>query len=325
MFKLVISKKRGDKDHTMGEYDFTYEMPKTFDKRVVQFLEQIGRRNLAEAFLRCEKEYEDIDFAYYAGIKGDNWNKRAIDFTLEGLKEDILLLKSADAVVKEAIAKALKSSESGYLVRNICYFESDIELGKIVLPSSNEARLNADIETAQNVLGDIIQIGERVCLNPMFNSDTPENNINDLFRDMLFMKGYIETKDQTRHGISLSGKNAGEVDILLARNGKEIAIFEGLKLDSIKASYIDEHIKKAIINYNALGTATFIVTYVSNENFEAFWNRYFKYIKNFGFSLQEKTELCVLPHPNATTRLATQILSRDGYDFPVYFIAFKIQ
>lgn len=309
----------------MGGYDFTYEIPKTFDKRVVQFLEQIGRSNIAEAFLRCEKEYEDIDFAYYAGIKGDNWNKRAMDFTFDGLKDDILLLKSADAILKEAIAKALKSSESGYLVRDICYFESDIELEETVLPSSNEARLNADIGTAQKVLGDIIQIGERVCLNPMFNSDTPENSINDLFRDMLFMKGYIETKDQMRHGISLSGKDAGEVDILLTRDGKEIAIFEGLKLDSVKTSYIDEHIQKAIINYNALGTATFIVVYASNENFEAFWNRYSIYIKSFEFSLQEKTELYVLPHPNATTRLATQILSRDGYDFPVYYIAFKIE
>ena len=47
-----------------------------------------------------------------------------------------------------------------------------------------------------------------------------------------------------------------------------------MKLNSVNADYIDRHISKSITNYNALGTATFIVAYVNSANFEAFWERY---------------------------------------------------
>ena len=95
----------------------------------------------------------------------------------------------------------------------------------------------------------------------------------------MFAKGYDEVKDQTRHGISMSGKDAAEVDILLTKEGKEIAIFEGLKLDSVNKSYIATHIDKAIINYNALGTATFVVSYVSVADYKVFWEKFSSYIE----------------------------------------------
>ena len=142
---------------------------------------------------------------------------------------------------------------------------------------------------------------------------------------MLLFKGYDETKDQSRHGISAKGKNAAEIDILLTKDGKEIAIFEGLKVRSIDTSYIDEHINKAIINYNALGTATFIVSYVISANYEFFWEKYFNYIQQYTFPIQVKKEICQLAYPNAAIRVATLILERDGYDFPVYFITIKIK
>lgn len=309
----------------MGDYDFTYEIPDNFDRRVVQFLQQVGKVNVAQAFQRCLYEWEEIDFAYYAGFKtGDNWNKKAVDFTIEGLKEDVSLLKAENFKLKDAIGKALKPTESGFLVRDIYYFDNDISPESVKIPSSNEERLNADIATAQKVLDDLIKIGERICLNASINASTQENNINDSFRDMLIISGYDEVKDQTRHGISVSGKDAAEVDILLTKDGKEIAIFEGLNLEYVKKSYIDEHIDKAIINYNALGTATFIVAYVSSSDFEAFWGRYIEHIQAYSFPLQVKKRFQILAYPNASTRVATMILSRDGYDFPVYFIALKI-
>lgn len=308
----------------MGGYDFTYELPENFHIRVVQFLQQFGRMNVAEAFQRCKCEYEDVGLAYYAGLKGDNWNKKAVDFTLEGSNDDISLLQSTDSKVKDAIGKALRPSESGYLVRDIFYLVTDVSFQQMKIPQSNEERLRVDVEIANNVLNDLIQIGERICLNYSFNVSSSENSINDSFRDMLLMKGYNEVKDQTRHGVSVNEKDAAEVDILLTKDGKEIAIFEGLKLDSVKKTYIDEHIRKAIINYNALGTATFIVAYVSSGDFEFFWERYYNHIRDYEFPLQIKKAFRQFAHPNAATRIATLILSREGFDFPVYFIAFKI-
>lgn len=310
----------------MGEFDFTYELPKNFNIRVIQFLQQFGKTNIANAFKRCEYEYDDIGLAYYAGLKGDNWNKKAVDFTFEGLIDDISLLQSADRILKNAIEKALKPSESGYLVRNIYYFSSDDFEDDSKVPPSNEERLTCDLETARNVLNDLIQIGERICLNASFNESSSENSINDSFRDMLSIKGYNEVKDQTRHGVSTNGRDAAEVDILLTKDGKEIAIFEGLKLDCVNKSYIDEHIRKAIINYNALGTSTFIVAYVNSTDFESFWNRYSDYIELYSFpsQIQTKKAFKILPHPNAATRIGTLILTKDGFDFPVYFIALKV-
>ena len=309
----------------MGAYDFTYEIPDNFNKRIVQYLQQIGNAQIATAFMRCKYEYEKIDLAYYAGLRGgDTWDKYALDFTFEGMKEDISILKASDNIIQSALDKALKPNESGFLVRNVFYFDNDVSFDDWGVSSSNKERLNSDLTTARSVLSDLIQIGERVCLNPLYNASSSENTINDCFRDMLFMKGYDEVKDQTRHGISTNAKDAGEVDILLTRDGKEIAIFEGLKLDSVNTSYIDTHIDKAITNYNALGTATFIVAYVNCANFESFWDRYSSHIENYVFPISTKTDFKLLPHPNAAARVATQILSRDGYDFPVYFVALKI-
>lgn len=308
----------------MGTLDFTYEMPDNFKKRVIQYLQQMSNDNVVNAFIRCEYEYEKVDLAFYAGLKGDNWNKYALDFSIEGAKNDISVLKMADRVLKNVIDKALKPSESGFLIRNIFYLDNDDSFSVSKVPSSNEERLNADIESAKSVLNDFIQIGERICLNHSFNTSSSENTINDAFRDMLSIKGYNEVKDQSRHGISSSGKDAGEVDILLTKDGREIAIFEGLNLSSVNTSYIDEHIDKAIINYNALGTATFVVAYVCSANFEDFWERYSNHIKDYKFPLQVKKSFCILPYPNAAIRCATLILSRDDYDFPVYFMALKI-
>ncbi len=306
----------------MGKFDFTYEIPSTFETRVVQYFIQFGKQELADAFRQCAYEFEDQGLAYYAGLRGDNWNKRAVDVTVEGSESNTSILKKNDYLVKDVIGKALKPSESGLLVRNVFYLVSNIVISE---PASDIERLNADIETANGVLADLVWIGERVCSNQGYDYSCAENTINDYFRDMFLSKGYDETKDQTRHGISLSGKDAGEVDILFTKDGNEIALFEGLKLSSVDKNYIDMHIKKAIENYNALGTATFIVAYIKTPNYQNFWERYTEYLKSYKYDLTVKRMLEVKTYPNAATRVATVILSRDGFDFPVYFITFKIE
>ena len=306
----------------MGNYDFTYSLPSNFISRIHQLFEQQYNNNaLANAFERCEYEYEDVGLAYYAGLKGDNWNKNAIDLTIEGSKKDISLLKTNKEIVEFVISNALKSSETGLLLRNTMYLVSD---NLDILPETNEERLNADIKSAELVLTDLIKVGERLCSNATYTKNSSENSINDFFRDALSLMGYSEVKDQTRHGFSNSGKDAGEVDILITKDGKEVAIYEGLNLSSVNTSYIDSHIKKAITNYNALCTATFVVSYVSTTNYERFWDRFFEHLKENVFSLDVKREVQSMTHPNASTRVANTILSRDGYDFPVYFITFKL-
>lgn len=306
----------------MDLYDFTYTTPDNFSKRVFQYLQQ-NNSELAAAFSKCTYEYDDVGLAYYAGLKtGNNWDKHALDFTIEGSQNDIEMLQKIDTDLKDAISKSLKSSDSGLMIRHINYFPS--EESTLDLPQSNDDRLNADISTAEGVLIDLIQVSERLCSNASYSAASLENSINDYFRDALSFIGYSEVKDQTRHGVSISEKDAGEVDLLLTKNGKEIAIFEGLKLDSVNLKYIDEHIKKAIDNYNALGTATFVVAYVNVANYDRFWDKYYDYISNYAHNMECRMTMKELTHPNATTRIAYEILSKDGYDFPVYYMTIKI-
>lgn len=82
--------------------------------------------------------------------------------------------------------------------------------------------------------------------------------------------------------------------------------------------------KKAITNYNALGTATFIVSYVSTLDFEIFGIKFLEFLETHKFSLDVKRKMQNLSYPNASTRVAKTVLSRDGYDFPTYFITFKL-
>ena len=105
----------------MGEFDFTYILPENFEKRVVQYLLQLANRQLAEAFPHCKYEYEDVGLAYYAGLRGDNWNKRALDFTFEGADKDISVLKRADKKLKEYLAnndEARKEFEENQKLKN---------------------------------------------------------------------------------------------------------------------------------------------------------------------------------------------------------------
>ncbi|WP_027215223.1 hypothetical protein [Butyrivibrio fibrisolvens] len=190
---------------------------------------------------------------------------------------------------------------------------------------SSEECLEADIITAENIYDDLIQVGELLVTNSNYDGNSNENSINDYIRDTLKSKGRYEVKDQTRHGKSINGEDAGEVDLLLTKDGKEIALFEGLNLDSVRKDYIDEHIKKAIVNYNALGTATFIVAYVNSRDYRSFWERYTDYLKEYTFPLKVKEKITVLEIRNAAIRGAKMILSRDGYDFPVYFMTFNVR
>ena len=211
--------------------------------------------------------------------------------------------------------------------RNMCDLylpEVDFVEESGVLPASNEERLDADIEAAEKVLCDLIKYGELLCNNATYNSSSFENSMNDYLRDLFVVDDYYEVKDQTRHGISETGKRAGSVDLLLSKDGKEVAIFEGLKLSSVDSIEIKKHIDKAIVNYNALGTPTFVVAYVSSANFGAFFGRYVKFLQDYKYPIAVKSSLISRPAPNAAMRVASMMLTRDGYDFPVYFLALNV-
>ena len=307
----------------MGKDNYSHEVPSDFKDRVVQYLaQQHSKVDLADAFAHCIYHVENLGNAYQnAHMRGDNWNMDALDITIEGPKPYIDTLKHNTDVVKSAMSKALKRGESGLLVHDV--FCLSVGNGTS-LPTTDAARLCAEIEGANNFLADIIDIGSRLCANVYYGPTSTENSINDYIRDQLQAMGYSESKDQTRHGRSLTGKDAGEVDLLITKGGKEVAIIEALKLSGINRKYIEEHLEKAIRCYNTLGTATFIITYFCSADFASWWTKYLTFLETNPVHLEMKVALHDHAAPNASTRVASMTVLRDGFEFPVYFVAFHL-
>lgn len=105
-----------------------------------------------------------------------------------------------------------------------------------------------------------------------------ENNRNDYIRDMLCYEKY-DVLDQTRRGRALAGKAAGEVDLLIQKEGLTITIIEALNLNSLKKSYLDKHIDKVYWYDTAGNSFNIILVYANAVDFDGFCTRYSQHIE----------------------------------------------
>jgi hypothetical protein len=106
-----------------------------------------------------------------------------------------------------------------------------------------------------------------------------EDKWNDFVKDALGFKQY-QVLDQTRGGISGSGKNSGELDIEVCNNyGIPFSILEGLKVKTLDKAYIVKHIDKLIHKYDTSGhEKNFILVYCARSNFNKFFENYQHFI-----------------------------------------------
>lgn len=171
----------------------------------------------------------------------------------------------------------------------------------------------------------LLKIAEAIATNATCN-DLQENEINDYVRDMLKMTDCFEILDQSRHGLSTNGKGAGSVDILVSKNGNEVAVVEGMILDCVDKKYINSHIDKAIINYNPLSNPVFLLAYVKASDYSSFWDKCFDYLSTYEFPNDIIVKKGFESHtPNSgAVRIATGSIEHNDITFPVYFIAIKL-
>lgn len=108
----------------MSEHDFTYRLPDDFSKRVIQVYIQKDRHDVADSIQKCLIECEDLGLAYYAGVKGDNWNKHAVNIMVEGPETEIKNIQSDISVFKKAVEVAIQSSKSGLVIKDVYFFDS---------------------------------------------------------------------------------------------------------------------------------------------------------------------------------------------------------
>lgn len=302
---------------------YSYQVPDGFDRRVEQYLVAIAPNTKVLTDLRrCHYDFEDLGNAYYAGIRPSPWDSNAMDVTLLGPSASIDRLREMKAALSAAVSKALNTSATGLLLSELFLIEDVVPLSASF--TSDQDRFVDDVRNAQVIKEEIVRIGENLSKNILYTDDISEDSINDFFRDFLERLDCFEVKDQTRHGLSSNGSAAGEVDILLQKDGREAAIIEGLKLSCVNTSYIGEHIRKATINYNPLGTPVFILAYVSTNDFEKFWLHCLEFLKGYSFDARVEKSILSEATPNAACRLASAVLSRDDFSFPFFFIAFKL-
>ena len=62
--------------------------------RFSNFLQQNGATEIGKHIRKCNIEFDDVGYAYYAGLRGGNWDKHAVDVTVIAQQEDILFLKN---------------------------------------------------------------------------------------------------------------------------------------------------------------------------------------------------------------------------------------
>lgn len=169
---------------------------------------------------------------------------------------------------------------------------------------------------------DIVKMNEILKLqaNAIYYNAT-EDQRNDYIRDMLDTAGY-GVKDQTRRGLSPSGKAAGEVDILIKEHGFPITIIEALNLDSLNKAYLDKHIDK-IYNYDTAGNKfNIILSYVTVSNFIDFCEKKHKY----PFAIQvSKDNIVIEKYSFSDIKVMKTVHNRNECETVLYHVCIWIK
>lgn len=191
-------------------------------------------------------------------------------------------------------------------------------------PVSTTAMLFEDNWTEETMSKNIFKALLKVQGNKTF-CDKKEDELNDCVRDILSM--VYEMKDQTRQGISPSGKDAGEVDLQICRDGFPVAMIEGLKVNSVERNYIQRHIDKVLTCYDPFGCPyTYVVIYAKVKEFADFWVKCLKYIREeYSFPYAIKEEIQELNPIYSSSRHAKIVLLRDDREVAVHFFALSVQ
>lgn len=156
--------------------------------------------------------------------------------------------------------------------------------------------------------------------NKIYNGKT-EDELNDVMRDSLEM--VYQIKDQTRQGVSQSGKGSGEIDIQICKENMPYAIIEGLKVNSVNKDYIETHLNKLLTKYDPVGCPmAYALIYASVNSFDKFWKKCFAYIcdeYDFPYSVVEGPEEIHIIYTDS--RHAKVILERNDRKVSLHIFA----
>lgn len=153
-----------------------------------------------------------------------------------------------------------------------------------------------------------------------FKRNGADENSRNRYVATMLEAGNFTVKDQTQWSSSPTGKNSGEIDILVTESdGTPKSLIEALNLDSLKKDYLIKHIDKTF-KYDSTGLKeNFIITYSTAVNFEELWIKYSQLILNhiYDYELLKFVEI----EKNATDmRLGRAKHLRNGRETILYHI-----
>ena len=200
-------------------------------------------------------------------------------------------------------------------------YERILKIEDEIIDSFVEAKLNI---LDENKLSAKIMLALTHIQGNIIYEHWNENSINDGVRDQLQM--IYEVRDQSRHGESVSGKDAGEIDLMVCDSGKPYSIIEGMMLDSIDKSTLDGHISKVLTNYNPIGCPLiYLLIYVKAKRFDDFWYRLTEYIENYSFPYDVVENFRNIPTVYTESGHGKVVFSRNGKKVSFHLFAVKIR
>ena len=114
-------------------------------------------------------------------------------------------------------------------------------------------------------------------------SNAKEDERNDYIGDILSAIGYT-VKDQTRRGSSSSGKDSGELDIFVSKDGLPFTVIEAMNLSSVDTNYINKHLDKIFLYDTSGNKFNVCLSYVKIADFDTFWEKYSAHVANYSFT-----------------------------------------
>ncbi len=147
-----------------------------------------------------------------------------------------------------------------------------------------------------------------------------ENSRNDIMAAFLSSKGFF-IKDQTRWGLSATGKSIGQVDFKVELPGNGYyAICEAFRLKDRNKGTIDSHLEK-LFTYDPSGVKeNFIIVYAETANFSVLWKKYLNYIEKIDFSYPLQSTVEEEPVQFTDIKLARTRHKRQGAIQDVYHL-----
>lgn len=242
-------------------------------------------------------------------------------YTVEGVSTTII------HSIKEPIDTTLK----------LLSFEIEAEYGNISIDGKNifvimlknsDKSLSLDFTKDFDSQDAFIKNLVRACLNLQARkhySNSSEDERNDYIGDILWAIGYT-VKDQTRRGSSLAGKDAGEIDIFVSKDGLPFTVVEAMNLDSVNTSYINKHLDK-MFSYDGAGNKFNVcLSYVKVADFASFWERYSVHVSNYDYLAPILSAVTSIDdeYGYSELRIMKTIHNRSGRTVNLYHICVRI-